>query len=117
LGAEEVASAAQEGLARLQNGEVQLAVHPYCGTNLAVTGVLAGVAAFGATLGRPRSRWDRLPLALIAAVLATISARPVAAFVQERITTTPDVAGLQVSDVSKQGVGDLIAHRVTLRRG
>ena len=117
LPTEEVASAAQEALARLQGGEEQLAVHPWCGTNLAVTGVLAGLAAFATTLGRPRSRWDRLPLALIAATIAAIVARPLALTVQERVTTTPKVQGLQVGKVSRQGLGELVAHKVTLQRG
>jgi hypothetical protein len=113
----EVESAAREALSRLQGGEEQLAIHPWCGTNLAVTGVLAGLAAFGMTLGRPRSRWERLPLALLAATVATIVARPLAMTVQERITTTPQVAGLQVGQVSRQAMGDLVAHKVILRQG
>ena len=42
----EVADAAAEALARLQRGEAHLAVHPRCGTNLVVTSVMAGTAAF-----------------------------------------------------------------------
>jgi hypothetical protein len=42
LDTQEVASAASEALARLQQGEAHLALHPRCGTNLVVTSVLAG---------------------------------------------------------------------------
>jgi hypothetical protein len=38
-----LADTASEGLARLQAGETDLAVHPRCGTNLAVAGLLAGL--------------------------------------------------------------------------
>src|SRR3972149_11022049 len=45
---------AHEGLARLQRGESHLAVSPLCGTNLAVAGVLAGLASLFALGGRGR---------------------------------------------------------------
>ncbi len=113
---QDVASAATEALARLQQGEAYLAVHPRCGTNLAVTSVLAGTAAFGASLGRRGSRLERLPLAVTFATLAAIVARPLADLIQERITTTPDVEGLRVADVVRQERGKLIVHKVVLER-
>ena len=116
LTTEEVVSAASEALARLRGGEDYLAVHPRCGTNLVVTSVLAGAAAFGATLGRPRSKLDRLPLALMAATVATILARPVADRVQETITTSPEVDGVYISAVTRQERGKWITHKVSVGR-
>jgi hypothetical protein len=116
LETQEVAAAASEALARLQQGEEHLAVHPRCGTNLAVTSVMAGTAAFGATLGRPRSKWDRLPLALMAATLAAIAAQPLAHKIQERITTTSEVEGLYIATVERQERGKLLAHKVVIGR-
>jgi hypothetical protein len=113
---EAVANAATEALVRLQQGEAHLAVHPRCGTNLAVTGILAGAAAFGVTLGRPRSRFERLPLALTAAMLATVAAQPLAQVVQERITTTPDLAGVYIRDVQRQERGPLVSYQVLVGR-
>lgn len=113
---EEVASAASEALARLQQGEAHLAIHPRCGTNLSVTALFAGLAAFGATLGRPRSKLERLPLALTAATVATILSRPVADRVQQYITTTPEVDGLSIADVTRQERGRLVVHHVAVRR-
>lgn len=113
---EDVADAASEALVRLQQGEAHLAVHPRCGTNLAVTSVLAGTAAFGATLGRPRSKLDRLPLALTAATLAAILAQPLAHRVQEHVTTTPEVEGLYIASVTRQERGKIIAHKVVVGR-
>jgi len=95
-----VANAAAEALVRLQQGESHLAVHPRCGTNLAVTGILAGTAAFGATLGRRRSRLDQLPMALTAAMLAAVAAQPWP-HVQERVTTTPDLDGVIIRGVER----------------
>lgn len=113
---QEIAAAATEALVRLQQGEAHLAIHPRCGTNLAVTSILAGTAAFGATLGRPRSKLDRLPLALTAATLAAIAAQPLAHKVQQRVTTSPGVEGLHIADVTRQERGKLVAHKVVVGR-
>jgi hypothetical protein len=111
-----VASAASEALARLQQGEGYLAVHPRCGTNIAVTGLLAGTAAYGATLGRPRSKLDRLPLALMAATVASIVAQPLAHRVQERITTSAEVNGVYIASIRREERGSMVAHKVEIER-
>lgn len=116
LDTQEVANCATEALVRLQQGESHLAIHPRCGTNLAVTGLLAGVAAFGATLGRPRSKLDRLPLAVMAATIGAIVAQPLAHKVQEQITTTPEVEGLYIAAVTRQEQGKVIIHKVVVGR-
>jgi hypothetical protein len=116
LSTQDVANAATEALVRLQQGEAHLSVHPRCGTNLAVTGVLAGAAAFGATLGRPRSKLERLPLALTAATLAAVAAQPIAHLVQERITTSAEVEGVYIADVERQQRGTWAIHRVIVGR-
>ncbi len=116
LDTQEVAGAASEALARLQQGEAQLAVHPRCGTNLAVTSLLAGTAAFGATLGRPRSKIDRLPLALMAATAATLIAQPLAYRIQEFVTTTPEVEDVYIANVIRREHGKLVVHKVETGR-
>ena len=113
---EAVASAATEALVRLQQGESHLAVHPRCGTNLAVTGIMAGTAAFGVTLGRRRARFDQLPLALTAAMLAAVAAQPLAHLIQERVTTTPELAGVMIRDVQRSERGSLVIHKVLIGR-
>lgn len=117
LSTQQVADAVSEALLRLQQGEAYLAVHPRCGTNLAVTGVLAGTAAFGATLGKPRSRFERLPLALTTATLAAIVAQPLAQKIQEQVTTSPEVDDVQVSAIQRQERGRITVHHVLLGRG
>jgi hypothetical protein len=117
IGTQEVADAATEALARMQGGEAYLAVHPRCGTNLAVTSVLAGSAAFGASLGHPRSKLERLPLALTFAMLGAIVAQPLAHQIQERITTTPELGQVYISDVRRQERGEIVVHRVIVGRG
>ena len=113
---QEVANAVTEALVRLQQGEAHLAIHPRCGTNLAVTSIFAGAAAFGATLGRPRKKLDRLPLALTVATLAAILAQPVAHRIQEQITTSPEVDELYIANITRQERGKLVAHRISIGR-
>ncbi|HKZ50737.1 MAG TPA: DUF6391 domain-containing protein, partial [Dehalococcoidia bacterium] len=62
---EAVEAAATEALARLKAGESSLAVSPSCGTNLAVTGIMAGVASILALGQGPR--WRHLPDVMTAA--------------------------------------------------
>lgn len=113
---QELANAATEALARLQQGENHLAIHPRCGTNIAVTGLLSGLAAFGATLGRPRSRWERLPIALTAATVAAIFAQPLAQMAQERVTTSTDVEGLYIANITRQEHASYVVHKVAVGR-
>ena len=108
-----LADAAAEGLARLQAGQAELAVHPRCGTNLAVAGFLAGVAAFLA-MGRSRSRLSKLPRFILAATLAVIAAQPLGLLVQERITTSTDLGGTRIRQVARQLMGRLTVHKVEL---
>jgi hypothetical protein len=116
LASHQVHSAASAALARLQQGEDHLAVHPRCGTNLAVTAIFAGAAAYSATLGRSRSKFERLPLALAAATIAAIAAQPLGHKIQEHITTTPEVSGLYIADVRRRDQGRIISHKVIVRR-
>lgn len=111
-----LANATSEALCRLQGGEARLAVHPRCGTNLAVTSLLAGTAAFGSSLGRTRSRFDRLPVALMAATVAALLAQPLAYRVQEDITTSPHVDGLYIQSITRQQRGRMISHKVVTGR-
>jgi hypothetical protein len=111
-----VANAATEALARLQQGESHLAVHPRCGTNLAVTGILAGTAAFGVTLGRRRARFDQFPMALTAAMLAAVAAQPLAHVIQERVTTTPELDGVIIREIQRRERGGLVIHKVLVGR-
>ncbi len=110
-----LANSAAEALARLQAGEAELAVHPRCGTNLVVAGFMAGLATFLA-MGRSRSRLSKFPRFILAATLAVIVAQPLGLLIQERITTSPDVAGLSIKSVTKQEFERFTMHKVQLER-
>ncbi len=115
---QEVESAAHEALARLRAGEQALAVHPRCGTMLATTGILSGVAAFfalGVRPSRSRFRWAHLPETLTAATVAAIIAQPLGLLLQQHVTTSSDVEHLQIVRVYKQRGGPVPVHRVETR--
>jgi len=107
-------AAVEEALGRLQQGEHQLAVHPNCGTNLVVSGLMSGSAAWLLSSGRKRPWWDRLPGAILGATLALLIAPPVGRWAQENLTTSPEVAGLRVGDVVKLDRGPVTQHRVVI---
>jgi hypothetical protein len=114
----EVEASVDEALRRLKNGEHDLAVHPRCGTTLATTGIMAGLAAFLAlgvlSMKRKRFRWTALPEALTASLLATIVAQPLGMVLQERVTTAGDAAGIESWRVIPRRRGLLISHRVEI---
>lgn len=107
---ETISESAVEALARLRRGESRLAVSPLCGTNLAVAGVLAGLASMLA-IGN-RGRLERLPNVLTAAVLAVMGAQPLGRLVQKHVTTSADVDGLEIVRVSRRGRGVVPLHKV-----
>ncbi len=113
---EQVTAAAHEALSRLKGGERRLAIHPGCGTNLVASGTLAGAGAFVAMGGRnKRWDWERLPAALMAAMLALVVAQPLGPIIQERITTLPDVGDLVITGVQEVSRGGIKMHKVSTR--
>jgi len=116
---ESLLAAAQEGLRRLKAGQRQMAIHPNCGSNLAVAGILAGLGAFLALGGlfrsRPKSLWERLtylPMACTAATLGIVLARPLGTALQARVTTQADVGDLRIVGVTREEKGVAIVHHV-----
>lgn len=115
LTAEDLASAIQEARLRLESGESKLAVHPNCGTNIATSGVLAGLAAAVVMFGvgkRARDNLDRVPLAILLATLALIVSQPLGLKLQEHVTTSGAMGLLRVVDIIPRLQGKVTAHRV-----
>jgi len=113
---ETVVETVMEALDRLRHGENDLAIHPNCGTNIVVGGVLAGLAAWLATSRQRRSFWEQVPTALLAATAALVIAQPLGMLFQERITTSPAVGDLRLREVVSGQWGTTMAHRVELVR-
>ncbi len=115
VGTEQLSQKAHEALRLLKGGEAQLAISPYCGTNLATSALLAG-ALMSAILGPKRRRnYRRLPLALVAGVGAAIVGRPLGMALQ-RFTTLAAADDLEITGVRRLGsIGKFSFHKVDTR--
>ncbi len=109
---QELEQAAQEALRRLQSGQGHLAVHPRCGTQIVVGGLLAGVAAF-VSMGR-RPRLSKLPEVVLATTIAAFLSPQLGLVVQEKITTSPDAHGARLAGIRQQKWGNIKAQHVTI---
>ncbi len=111
-------SAVQEAVAKLRAGEVELAVHPNCGTNFVTSGVMAGLAGASAMLGsgrRVQDKLSRLPLAASLATIALIVSQPVGLAVQRTITTSGEIGSLEVVSITHRVRGRVTSHRIQTR--
>jgi hypothetical protein len=92
--------AMDEALRRLKAGEAELAIHPNCGTNLAVgfsfmtLGTLLGLASKHAR--------TRTAAALASTIAGLLAARPVGQYVQRHLTTLPDLAGVRITEIVRR---------------
>jgi hypothetical protein len=108
----ELEDAARRALARLQNGEAALAIHPRCGTNLVVAGLLSALAAILA-IGRKPSL-DKIPNVILATTIAGFIAQPLGAKFQERVTTSPDARGARVAGIRASQMGQIQVQHVDI---
>ena len=96
-----------------------MAIHPQCGTNLLTSALLAGAGSFLALAGGRQQTWrdrlDRLPLAILTAVLGLIVAQPLGTAIQRNVTTLGDLGTLDVVGVRRLHAGRVPLHRVLTR--
>lgn len=114
LPTEAVRDAVTEALARLENGEKHLAIHPGCGTNYVATGGLAALFAIVGMLGtkNTRQRLERFPLLVMLSMGAFILGQALGPSLQREITTDANPRGLTIVRVEKVGKN---LHRVVTR--
>lgn len=100
---EEVSYAANEALRRLKGGESNLVIHPRCGTNLAVGGLLTGLTSLFASFSfDPKEHWlEKLPRVVVAATIAMVFAGPLGFAVQENVTTSSDASALSLGAITR----------------
>ena len=92
--------ALDEALKRLQAGEAELAIHPNCGTNLAV-GV--SLITLGTLLGMTSNQTrTRVATAAASSLAGWAAARPVGEYVQRHFTTLPDLQGVRVTEIKRR---------------
>ena len=109
-----IADASTEAMRRLRAGELGLAIHPGCGTNLATTGLVAACLGWMVMRGARSTTGQmmRLPVAVLVAVIGVLLARPLGPILQQKITTDANIGGLHVTDVHRSLQGRINAHRV-----
>ena len=103
--------AAKEGLTRLQKGEAELAISPFCGTNIVVAGTLAGISALAA-LGKGNRMRQQLPRAIMAATMAILAAQPLGKRAQQYLTTSANVNEVHIGSIARAGKGKRTRHWV-----
>lgn len=112
-----VSEAAQLALDRLRNGERHLAVHPNCGTNLLMGGILASLSAYFSLLAvREDENWTdrlaRLPFVVMLTTLALILAQPLGIAAQRHVTTAGDPGDLEIIEIRNLSPRGRVMHRV-----
>jgi hypothetical protein len=111
LNIEDLRECAAEALERLRNGEPEMAIHPRCGTNLAVAGILAGVSSvLAGEIPPQRNRYSR---AVLASLMSLFVAPTVGTYVQKRFTTQTPTSDLAIVDVQRRTRGNGQSYFVT----
>lgn len=116
IATESVGQAVSEAIRRISAGEVGLAIHPNCGTNMVTTAVLTATSTLLAGIGGRRRHWlDRIPAAMIAALLAVFVAHFVGPTLQQRVTTSTYLGVVDVLGVQRREFGSRVLHWVSLQ--
>jgi hypothetical protein len=100
---EPVHQAVSEALDRMRAGEHRLAIHPNCGTNFLIAGLMATFASYFSLFGGRDERWRdrlmRIPFAIVVTSIVLILAQPLGNATQQHLTTQGDPEGLQVDAI------------------
>ena len=108
---EEVQSAAEEALRRLQAGRRHLAVSPYCGTNILVAALIALLIS-SVLRGRSKSVLKGVSSLTLGIMGAMVLRRRAGELVQQHLTTLPDSDGVSVRQVKGFRIGGVTVHWV-----
>jgi hypothetical protein len=109
----QVQRAVSDAMLRLQAGEAQLAIHPHCGTNLAVTGLLAAGAASLARVGKKRNPVETLMRSVFFVIPALVASEPLGLELQ-RYTTLAEIGDRWMVGVRTARLGPLTVNRVVM---
>lgn len=114
-----VQQAVNDALARMKQGERQLAIAPLCGTNVVTIGTLTGLAGMLALWDAPRrlrDKLDRIPTVIMLTTLAVFAALPLGVLMQQHVTTSGEPGDLQVASIRRNEQNGIVSHRVAIRR-
>ncbi len=109
---EQIRETANEALTRMQAGEADLAISPFCGTNIVVG---AALATAGSLIGyRFGGRGMRgVNRAFSNAALAIVASRPVGRMAQQRFTTSADNATMSIVSMTRYQLGKFTIHWIS----
>jgi len=94
---EAILPTAAEALKLLRTTSPEMAIHERCGTNLAVTGILTGLAAMA--VARMRRPYNSANNVILASTAALILSRPLGMTVQRYVTTQTPNASMTIEGV------------------
>ncbi len=94
----DVSLAARAALGLLKAGNADLAISPYCGTNI-VSYTLVGALAARIFSGGKKGFWPMLRGAVAALVAVSLLGRPLGRFLQRHFTTLPHVPDVELVEV------------------
>ena len=115
---EDLEAATLEAIERLKD-EPDLAIHPFCGTNLVVGGLAAGLASIAAIAtisneDRRSNLLEILPRVMLAGTFSALIAQPLGQRAQKHITTLPETHDVRLAGVKKSEKGGRTIHRVSI---
>lgn len=100
-----IQKAAEMAYARLNNGEKNLAVHPNCGTNFAVSGLCTAAAAMITTLAEDDdSSFSRFSAYTTAGMIGMLAGRKAGPWTQRKLTTDANVKDLSIVSINCSAV-------------
>ena len=104
-----------EQLRSAVEGARDLAVSPYCGTNLAIGALVAGTIS-ALLSGRSNRKRRRVPALAAGIAVSVLVSRPLGAWVQRRFTTSAEVDGVSITGIRRLKGGSFTIHRVATRQ-
>jgi hypothetical protein len=110
---EELQEALSEAEQRLRKGESSLAIHPGCGTNLSVAGILAGSLAWLGSLRNQKGlggKLGRLPNMIALATIGVLLSQPLGPWLH--ITTEADLGTLHVTEIARLSRPEPVTHHI-----
>lgn len=108
---DQVETCSAEALSRMQTGEADLAVSPFCGTNIVVGAALTTLATLGGYKAGGQGLRG-LNRAFSNAALAIVASQPLGRAVQRRYTTSADVGDMRINGITHYQFGRLTIHWV-----
>jgi hypothetical protein len=93
--------AVNTAIRRLQAGEAELAVSPFCGTNLLVAATLASLSVLISVRGK--SSIKKLPVAISSTLLGLLASQPIGRLIQQHFTTNAQIGASTIKSVSSLG--------------